>query len=102
MDELKYGAIMQTLGYNNPKRYKIYLSDSIEQLENKRLIGEADSYQEACKILKREEHLAATNPYWRLLLNDKATFIDFGSWSVFAAIVPPLSMKEITGEDGAD
>ena len=73
-------------------KYKVYFSTSIEVLENLELLGEADTYKEACKIIS--DH-TPENPYWRLLLGTAATFIDFGSWSKFAAIVPAVPTKEI-------
>lgn len=79
-------------------KYKIYTSAWIEKLVNEQLIGEADSYQEACKVIKGQIPLAAENPYWRLLFAQEATFIDYGSYSKFIAIVPPLTMNEIEGE----
>ena len=78
-------------------KYKIFFTDSIEVLHNEELIGEADTFVEACKILNQDP-VAATNRYWRYLLGDVATFIDYGSYSRFAAIVPPVSMKELMGE----
>jgi len=81
-------------------RYKIFLSDSIETLLNEQPISAANSYQEACKIIK--EYLSVNNfhqdPYWRIIMGETATFIDYGSWSKFIAIVPPVSIKELTGE----
>ena len=95
MNELKLGAILQTVGDNF--RYKIYQTTSIEALENKQIIGVANSYQEACKII--QSFLFANNlhqeSYWRVLMGDEATFIDYGSWSKFMAIVLPVSREEI-------
>jgi hypothetical protein len=95
MDEMKMGAIFQSIGGNF--RYHIYQTTSIESLENKQIIGVANSYQEACEIIK--SYLAVNSfhqdSYWRLLLGDKATFIDYGSWTKFMAIVPPVSNKEL-------
>lgn len=85
-------------------KYKIFLTDSIEVLQNEELIGEASAYQEACDILSEKLHEKgiAEDPYWRLSLGQTATFIDFGSWSKFAAIVPPVSMSVITGNAQED
>jgi hypothetical protein len=82
-------------------KYKIYLSSSIEVLENEHLIGGANSYKEACKVIKDylEVNKFHQEPYWRLLLGEVATFIDYGSWSKFIAIVPPISLKELAGEE---
>ena len=80
-------------------RYKIFLTDSIEVLKNEQLIGGADSYAEACEVIN--DYLSVNNfrqePYWRLLLGETATMIDYGSWSKFIAIVPPVSMRELSG-----
>lgn len=82
-------------------KYKIYLSNSIEVLENEQLIGGANSYNEACKVINEylEVNKFHQEPYWRFLLGEVATFIDYGSWSKFIAIVPPVSMKEMMGEE---
>ena len=81
-------------------KYKAFLSDSIETLRNEKLICEGNSYQEICSSLSKyfKEHQIHTEPYWRLLMGSTATFIDFGSWSKFVAIVPPIPMSVITGE----
>ena len=95
MDNMKTSMILQTIGDNF--RYKIYQTTSIEALENKQIIGVANSYEEACKVIKN--FLSVNNfhqdPYWRILLGDEATFIDYGSWTKFMAIVPPVSKKEL-------
>jgi hypothetical protein len=97
MDYIKLGMIMQTYGTENPKKHQIYLSDSIYSLVNKEIIGEADTYKEACAVIK--EGLAQKGleqePYWRIVLDPEVTFIDFGSWSKFAAIVPAIDPKEM-------
>ena len=78
-------------------RYKVYLSSSLEYLQNEQLIGGAETAQEACKLAG--EYLSANNfhqePYWRFLMGSTATFIDYGSYSKFIAIVPPLSMADL-------
>ena len=78
-------------------KYKIFFTDSLEVLKNEELIGEANSFEEIRLILKSK--LQRVTPYWRYLLAENATFIDYGSWSRFAAIVPAVTMREITGED---
>lgn len=82
-------------------KYKVFISDSIEFLHNEQLIGSAENYQEACRVIT--EYLTANNlyhdPYWRIILDQTATFIDYSSWSRFAVIVPPVSMKELAGEE---
>jgi hypothetical protein len=50
-------------------------------------------------VIKLKVPEANHNHYWRLLLTSTATFIDYGSWSKFIAIIPPISMKELTGEN---
>ena len=78
-------------------KYTIYISDSIEQLVNEFPIGAADSYQDACKTLSAwlRDNGKQEEPYWRICLGETATFIDYGSWSKFAVIVPPISMEEL-------
>ena len=92
-------SILHTIGDNF--RYRVYQTSSVETLDNKQIIGVANSYQEACLIIK--DHLAVNNfhqePYWRFLMDEKATFIDYGSWSKFIAIIPPISINEITKEE---
>jgi hypothetical protein len=101
MDYIKLGMIMQTYGTENPKKHQIYLSDSIYSLVNKEIIGEANTYKEACAVIK--EGLAQKEleqePYWRIVLDPEVTFIDFGSWSKFIAIVPALTMEELNKEE---
>jgi len=80
-------------------KYKIFTSDSIETLHNETEIGEANTYQEACEIIREAIPKAANNPYWRILMAETATFIDYGSWSKFAAIVPPIPTHIITGTE---
>lgn len=99
---IKIGCILQS--YATAKedfKYKIFLSDSIEILKNERLIGRANSYKEACAVIK--DYLTKNQfnqePYWRLLLGETATFIDYGSWSKFVAIVPPISIQELEKEE---
>lgn len=81
-------------------KYKIFFSDSIETLRNETLIGEANTYQDACVVLNSELRKGGrdSDPYWRFIMNENATFIDYGSWTRFAAIVPPVPMQVITGE----
>ena len=80
--------------------YKAFLTDSIEVLENEQLIGGAPSSIEMLKTIK--EYLAVNNfhqdPYWRFIMGENATFIDYGSWSKFIAIIPPLQMKDLDKE----
>ena len=95
----KMGSIMQSYA-DAEFKYIIYSTESIEVLQNAQEIGKANTYKEACIIL--DEYLKeigrARDPYWRFIMNENATFIDYGSWSHFAAIVPPVPMKVITGE----
>lgn len=78
-------------------QYKIYQTDSIEVLKNEKLIGGANSYQEICKTVN--DYLAVNNfhqdNYWRFIMGANATFIDYGSWSKFIAVIPPLSTADM-------
>ena len=65
-------------------KYQLYVSNSIEHLdESAQPFGEAESYQNACRLIA--EHINTMgwrdSKYWRYLMTDSATFIDFGSWS---------------------
>jgi len=82
-------------------KYSAYLTTNISSLENEELICTADDYQEICKRIDAylNEHNIYQEPYWRFLMDPNATFIDFGSWSKFVAIVPPVSNREMIGED---
>ena len=85
-------------------RYRIFQAGAICKLEDARPIGAANSFQEACKIIK--DYLAVNNfyqdPYWRFIMDSSATFIDYGSYSQFMAIVPPVSHQEMMGENKED
>lgn len=82
-------------------KYKVFISDDINVLENEEFIGDANTYQEACKILSTsiKEKNFYSDSYWRILMGSTATFIDFGSWSKFGAIVPPVPNSVIIGEE---
>ena len=82
-------------------KYKIFITDNITALENEILIGEADTYPEVCKCLTKWLNDKATDktPYWRFIMDSTATFIDFGSWAHFAAVIPPIPMREMTGDE---
>ncbi len=94
-ENIKMSKILESLG--RTAKYHIYQTTSIEELKDKQLVGVANSYQEACKVIK--EFLAVNRayqePYWRFVMNEQATFVDYGSWSKFMAIVPPVPMKEM-------
>ena len=96
---VKIGCILQSYA-EEEKKYKAFFSDSLEILLNEEFIGEADTYQEICKLISKKiaEKGYYQEPYTRTLMGSTATFIDFGSWSKFAAIVPPVSNQEICGE----
>lgn len=95
---IKQGKILQSLG--QVAKYHIYQTSSIESLEGKELVGVANSYQEACKVI--HEFLALNrayqDPYWRFIMETEATFVDYGSWTKWMAIVPPVSFAEIEGK----
>lgn len=82
-------------------KYQVFLSKSIETFDPSTCIGNAVSYQDACQQIDEylNFHKIRQDSNWRVLLAKEATFIDFGSWSTFAAIVPPVDMKELVGEE---
>ena len=94
---IKQGKILQTIG--QVAKYHIYQTTSIESLENKELIGIANSYQEACRVIKEFLALnrAYQDPYWRFVMGTEATFVDYGSWTKWMAIVPPVAPAEMEG-----
>lgn len=97
MNDIKTGAILQSYG---DCKYIIFTTKSLGVLTEPEEIGRASTYKEACRLLtnflKRNGH--ETSPYWRLLMDETGTFIDYGSWINFAAIVPPVPKEIITGE----
>ena len=98
-NEIKIGMIMQSLA--DAPKYCIFLSDSISVLVNEELLGKAKTFKEVREVINREldKRGYQQDSYWRYSLDSNATFIDFGSWSKFIAVVPPISMQELTGED---
>lgn len=95
---IKIGCILQSRA-DTPKKYKVFSSKSIEVLADELFIGEADTYEEVCHIIRDYFKGADSNPYWRFCLNETATFVDYGSWSQFAAIVPPIPMSEMDAKN---
>ena len=81
-------------------KYTVYITRGFCIAEDDLLIATAPSYQEACKRLSAwlKENTEYTDPYWRFILEADATYVDFGSWSRFAAIVPPITTEEMMGE----
>ena len=97
-NDIKIGCILQS--YGDASKYKIYLSDGIESLINEKQIGCANTYQEACTVISEEVSGAKSNPYWRVIMCEHATVIDYGSHAHFVAIVPPVPTRVITtGEE---
>jgi effector-binding domain-containing protein len=97
-NDVKIGCILQS--YGDAPKYKIYLTDSIISLINEKQIGRANTYQEACAVIREEVPEAKSNPYWRIFMCKHATIIDYGSYSRFAVIVPPVPSEVITpGEE---
>lgn len=78
-------------------KYNIFLTDNMYSTEGAELVGEAETPKEACKVLN--DVLLARGEqegrYWRFLFASNATFIDYGSWSLFGTIVPPLEMSDL-------
>ena len=96
---IKQGKILEALG--RTAKYHIYqVTAATEELTDKQLVGVANSYQEACKVIKNflTFNDAYQDPYWRFIMSPTATFIDYGSWVKWMAIVPPVSDKEIMDE----
>ena len=85
-------------------KYIVYTSNRMDTLSNEVKIGEADNFEDACQVLDKylESIMHITTPYWRYSFCSGVTFIDFGSWSRFGAIVPAESIEEIEGEKSND
>ena len=85
-------------------KYIVYTSNQIGALSGEVKIGEADDFESACQVL--DEYLKfitrIASPYWCYSFCSGITFIDFGSWSKFGAIVPVVSIEEIKGEKSND
>lgn len=101
MDAVKIGCIMQSYAdAETNKKYTLYTTKSLEALEDVKEIGKARTYEEACKILNN--YLASIGRekphYWRMILNTDGTFIDYGSWVDFLAIVPAVPMEVLRGD----
>lgn len=76
-------------------KYKVFFTDSLNTLKNEQLLGGAETFQEACRLIKMHLPEGEMIDYWRFLLDDTATFIDYGSRSHFAAIIPPVPVDEM-------
>ena len=85
-------------------KYTVYTSNRIDALSGEVKIGEADDFEGACQVL--DEHLKPSKhivtPYWRYSFCSGVTFIDFGSWSKFGAIVQVEPIEEVKGEESND
>ena len=73
-------------------RYKVYITHSIESLDDSLLIAIRSNYKdcwEAINEFLKKEGISKER-YIRYIPNDEkqTLFIDFGSWSTFAAISP--------------
>lgn len=70
-------------------RYEIYFTRSLEGLQDELFLGAAASPQEACALIHQalKDNGYKEEPYWRWLFNAEGAFIDFGSWSMYLAII---------------
>ena len=96
---IKQGKILEALG--RTAKYHIYqVAATAEELTDKQLVGVANSYQEACKVIQNflAVNRAYQDPYWRFIMSPNATYVDYGSWTKWMAIVPPVSEEEIKGD----
>lgn len=97
---IKQGKILEALG--RTAKYHIYqVTAATEELTDKQLVGVANSYQEACKVIQNFLAVNRTyqDPYWRFIMHSTATFIDYGSWTKWMAIVPPVSEEEMLSRE---
>ena len=94
---VKQGTILQS--YDTPK-FAIYETTSIEEITEDAPIAFANTSKECCKVIDEflEKYNIPNDHYWRFIMGQTATFIDYGSWSKFMAVVPPLSIDMLMGE----
>ena len=82
-------------------KHQVFLTDSIETLSNPIDVGSAENYNETCLLMSRflEDNNMQSDLHWRFIMGEAMTTIDFGSWSQFFAVIPPVTLKELNGEE---
>lgn len=82
-------------------KHQVFLTDSIETLSNVVDVGCAENYQKTCQLMSRylEDNEMQSDLHWRFIMGDTMTMVDFGSWSKFFAVIPPVTIKEMNGEE---
>ena len=78
-------------------KHKVYFTNSIEKELNPEYIGEFNTVKEMWDIVN--PRLKHKERYCRFLLADDATYIDYGSYSTFLRVVPPITMQELEQSD---
>ena len=82
-------------------KYKIYLSQAIaidKLSDDAELIAEVETPAEVMDIVTataKDFRKDNPPPYYRYLMGDKITFIDYGSWSKYIAVEPALRAEEL-------
>ena len=74
-------------------KHKIYLTNSISEITNDaQYLGEAETTQEMWQLFSATG--IKSERYCRYILDEKITFIDYGSWSQFLAAEPAFTIAD--------
>lgn len=74
--------------------HKLYLSESIDEKLNAKYLGEFETTQEMWALSYKTD-IGRRSYYCRYLMNENFTSIDYGSWSHFLLVEPPLTIEEL-------
>ena len=75
-------------------KHKIYLTNSISEItEDAKYLGEAETPQEMWQLFNATG--IKCDRYCRYILDEKITFIDYGSWSTFLAAEPAFTIADL-------
>lgn len=77
--------------------YTIYTTKSIAELREEKAVATANTPKEAVRAINNYlvDNNIAKERYMRFLFNPDVTTVDYGSYSTFMAIVPPLSISDL-------
>ena len=74
-------------------KHKIYLTNSISEITNDaQYLGEAETLQEMWQLFSATG--IKSEMYSRYILDEKITFVDYGSWSRFLAAEPAFTIED--------
>ena len=75
-------------------KHTLYLSDAIDEKVNAQKLGEFDTIQQMWE-LSYQQDIGNRKMYCRYLMGKEFTSIDFGSWSKFLLVEPPLGIEDL-------